>query len=156
MLHLREVPPLRRQVQGAGKVPSKEPGAQQPRVYKKLVRPSDSRDSNLEAPDMSQSLNADPAENRVPKLTTPISNEADLNSYKFARPRVYVKNDYESADASPLDHLKFIASNIGPKKRTPAYNQLIEGNFSSQGHVKARRRRNEKSLSTISTFRHLL
>ena len=65
---------------------------------------------------MSQSLNADPAENRVPKLTTPISNEADLNSYKFARPRVYVKNDYESADASPLDHLKFIASNIGPKK----------------------------------------
>ena len=51
---------------------------------------------------------------------------ADCNSYKFARPRVYVKNSFETADISRLDHLKYIATNVGPKGRTPAYNQFID------------------------------
>ncbi|RPH78809.1 MAG: hypothetical protein EHM77_06570, partial [Planctomycetaceae bacterium] len=51
---------------------------------------------------------------------------ADCNSYKFARPRVYVKNSFETADISRLDHLKYIATNVGPKGRTPAYSQFID------------------------------
>ena len=49
-----------------------------------------------------------------------------LNSYKFPRPRVYVKNCYESEDNSVVDHLKYISDNIGPKNRTPAYNEKID------------------------------
>jgi len=49
-----------------------------------------------------------------------------LNSYKFPRPRVYVKNCYESEDNSVVGHLKFISENIGPKNRTPAYNDNID------------------------------
>ncbi len=52
--------------------------------------------------------------------------ESILNSYKFSRPRVYVKNCYESEDTSVLGHLKYISENIGPKSRTPAYNQFID------------------------------
>ena len=52
--------------------------------------------------------------------------ESILNSYKFARPRVYVKNCYESEDSSVLGNLKYISENIGPKSRTPAYNQFID------------------------------
>ena len=49
-----------------------------------------------------------------------------LNSYKFPKPRVYVKNSYESAEVPVLDHLKFISENIGPKNRTPVYNEFID------------------------------
>ena len=49
-----------------------------------------------------------------------------LNSYKFAKPRIYVKNNYESQEISKIDHLKYIASNIGPKKRSPGYNSLVD------------------------------
>jgi len=31
----------------------------------------------------------------------------EANSYKFARPRVYVQNNYESAEISAVDHLKY-------------------------------------------------
>ncbi len=55
-----------------------------------------------------------------------ISSESELNSYKFPKPRVYVKNCYESEEVPVLDHLKFISENIGPKNRTPAYNQFID------------------------------
>ena len=54
------------------------------------------------------------------------SENSELNSYKFSRPRVYVKNCYESDDISELGHLKYISENIGPKSRTPAYNQFID------------------------------
>jgi len=54
------------------------------------------------------------------------SPQLSANSYKFARPRVYVKNCYESAGTSVLGHLKYISENIGPKSRTPAYNQFID------------------------------
>ena len=55
-----------------------------------------------------------------------LSDKSELNSYKFSRPRVYVKNCYESDDTSELGHLKFISENVGPKSRTPAYNQFID------------------------------
>jgi len=54
------------------------------------------------------------------------SQNLEANSYKFARPRVYVQNSYESADIKILDHLKYISTNIGPKERTPAYNQFLD------------------------------
>jgi len=54
------------------------------------------------------------------------SDGAGLNSYKFARPRVYVKNDFKSDSIPILDHLKFISENVGPKGRTPVYNEFID------------------------------
>ncbi len=37
-----------------------------------------------------------------------------------------MKNCYESEDNSVVDHLKYISDNIGPKNRTPAYNEKID------------------------------
>ncbi len=56
----------------------------------------------------------------------PPSNDSQLNSYKFARPRIYVQNSYESADISALDHLRYVSTNVGPKGRTPAYNHFLD------------------------------
>jgi hypothetical protein len=50
----------------------------------------------------------------------------EANSYKFARPRIYVQNGYESADISAIDHLRYISANVGPKERTPAYNHFLD------------------------------
>ena len=49
-----------------------------------------------------------------------------LNSYKFPRPRVYVRNSHEPSGFSQIDHLKFIASNVGPKVKTQCYNSLLD------------------------------
>ncbi len=54
------------------------------------------------------------------------SDGTDFNSYKFPRPRVYVKNDFKSDSIPILDHLKFISENVGPKGRTPVYNDFID------------------------------
>jgi hypothetical protein len=56
----------------------------------------------------------------------PSSIDSQLNSYKFARPRIYVQNSYESADISALDHLRYVSTNVGPKGRTPAYNHFLD------------------------------
>jgi hypothetical protein len=41
----------------------------------------------------------------------------EANSYKFARPRVYVQNNYESAEISAVDHLKY---KYRSKKQNPS------------------------------------
>jgi hypothetical protein len=53
------------------------------------------------------------------KESTETATNSEANSYKFARPRVYVQNSYQSADISALDHLKYISANVGPKEREP-------------------------------------
>ena len=59
-----------------------------------------------------------------------ISPDSDVNSYKFSKPRVYVKNCYDSVEVPHLDNLKFISENVGPKNRTPTYNQFIDRQLS--------------------------
>jgi hypothetical protein len=52
-------------------------------------------------------------------------NIAECNSYKFARPRFYTPNDFQGEKKTVFERLKFLAQNVGPKTRTPAYNDSI-------------------------------
>ena len=45
-----------------------------------------------------------------------------LNSYKFARPRLYIPNDYPASEKGMIDRLLTLSNQVGPKKRTPEYN----------------------------------
>ena len=76
---------------------------------------------------------------------------AEANSYKFARPRVYVQNGYKSAESSAIDHLKYIATNVGPKERTPAYNQFLDWQLqlSRPKNGKKEKERKEVSINNI-------
>ena len=51
--------------------------------------------------------------------------EVHLNSYKFAKPRLYIPNEYPSSDLNTLDRLKSLSSQVGPKARTPEYNDNL-------------------------------
>ena len=51
--------------------------------------------------------------------------QAELNSYKFAKPRQYIPNEYPSAGLSCLDRLKELSTQVGPKTRTPEYNDKL-------------------------------
>src|SRR5450830_965699 len=118
------------------KVPPK-PQRQRP---KKLESTSKLRDSSLEAVKTEKSLLCKKDENlqicnddlqtvqktEIYSEVCKSENYSDFNSYKFSRPRIYVKNDYKSARNSHLAHLQYIAANVGPKERTPAYSQFID------------------------------
>ena len=52
--------------------------------------------------------------------------ESELNSYKFPRPRVYVKNCYKSEKVPVLTTLKDISITVGSKPRLPEYDSYIE------------------------------
>ena len=79
------------------------------------------------------------------------NSSAEANSYKFARPRVYVQNGYKSAESSAIDHLKYIATNVGPKERTPAYNQFLDWQLqlSRPKNGKKEKERKEVSINNI-------
>ena len=49
----------------------------------------------------------------------------ELNSYKFARPRIYVSNDYPDSEISRLERLRNLVLTVGPKKRPEQYNALL-------------------------------
>ena len=89
----------------------------------------------------SQSSNLTPCGVNSQTVTPPsaLSENPALNSYKFSRPRVYVKNCFESDDISELGHLKYISENIGPKSRTPAYNQFIDWQLQAYRPKKGKR-----------------
>ena len=80
-----------------------------------------------------------------------ISSEPEINSYKFPKPRIYVKNSYESEEVPTLDHLKFISENIGPKNRTPAYIQFIDRQLllsnPSNRHLTGKGKKQQKSVN---------
>ena len=79
------------------------------------------------------------------------SDDSQLNSYKFSRPRIYVQNSYESADVSALDHLRYVSTNVGPKGRTPAYNHFLDRQLqlSRPKNGKKGQGRKEVSLNNI-------
>ena len=52
--------------------------------------------------------------------------ESEVNSYKFPRPRVYVKNCYKSEKVPVLTTLKEISITVGSKPRLPEYDSYIE------------------------------
>ena len=52
--------------------------------------------------------------------------DSELNSYKFPRPRVYVKNCYKSEKVPVLTTLKDISITVGSKPRLPEYDSYIE------------------------------
>lgn len=62
-----------------------------------------------------------------------------------------MQNGYESADISVIDHLKYIASNVGPKERTPAYNQFLDKQLqlSRPRNGKKEKERKEVSINNI-------
>ena len=76
-----------------------------------------------------------------------ISSDPELNSYKFPKPRVYVKNSYESVEVPFLDHLKFISENIGPKNRTPVYNQFIDRQLLLSNPSNRKGKKQQKSVN---------
>ena len=86
-----------------------------------------------------------------PLPCNPPSNDSQLNSYKFSRPRIYVQNSYESADISALDHLRYVSTNVGPKGRTPAYNHFLDRQLqiSRPKNGKKDKSRKEVSLNNI-------
>ena len=53
------------------------------------------------------------------------SETADVNSYKFARPRLYIPNEYPITELTHLDKLVQLSTHIGPKLRTPEYNDKL-------------------------------
>ena len=57
---------------------------------------------------------------------TPNPLSPSLNSYKFSKPRIYVKNIHPNSPHSQISHLCYIAQNIGPKSRTSAYNLFLD------------------------------
>src|SRR5450830_1489470 len=142
------------------KVPP-EPQRQRP---KKLGSTSKLRDSSLEAVKTEKSLFCEKAENsqiRNDDLQTVQKKEihsevrksetySDLNSYKFSRPRVYVKNDYKSAKCSHIKHLQYIAANVGPKERTPAYSRFINRLLLNSVHKTQKKKKgSEISINNI-------
>ena len=64
---------------------------------------SDLAETNKKVP----ALPCKPLEKSIPETATNPGTAAnpEANSYKFARERVYVQNNYESADISAIDHL---------------------------------------------------
>ncbi len=52
--------------------------------------------------------------------------DTQLNSYKFPKPRVYIKNSYTSHLLNPILNLHRISTSIGPKCRPNHYNQLLD------------------------------
>ena len=93
---------------------------------------SEAHDSATEAVLPRKSLRTDADLHLVAGIQTQKSkcnsdSDSDVNSYRFSKPRIYVKKDYKSAKYSHVEHLKFIAENVGPKDRTPAYDRLING-----------------------------
>ena len=76
----------------------------------------------------------------------------EANSYKFARPRVYVQNNYESAEISAVDHLKYISTNIGPKNRTPAYNHFLDRQLQLSRPKSSNKKKERRYLSAILIF----
>ncbi len=131
-----------------------------------MVRHPKKRDSNLEAnqakKNLTKSEDKDNSESPLKKVH-PLSSkpprndsqqpnhEPELNSFKFARPRIYVQNSYESADISALDHLKYVSTNVGPKGRTPAYNHFLDRQLqlSRPKSGKKDKNREEVSLNNI-------
>ena len=93
----------------------------------------------------------DPSCKPLEKITPETATDPEANSYKFARPRVYVQNNYESADISAIDHLKYIAANVGPKNRTPAYNHFLDRQLqlSRPKSISKGKQRKEVSLNNI-------
>ena len=61
----------------------------------------------------------------TPTTTTTNSTTPQLNSYKFPRPRIYIKNTFES-HFDPLQSLHYLSTTIGPKSRPHQYNQYID------------------------------
>ena len=52
-------------------------------------------------------------------------NSVNLNSYKFAKPRIYVSNDYPDSKVPRIERLKNLVQTVGPKKRPEQYNALL-------------------------------
>lgn len=75
---------------------------------------------------------------------------AQLNSYKFPRPRHYIRNDYTSSNLSHIDHLQFISINAGPKQRTSPYNSMLSNLLqSSNPHKTKPPKKRQVSLNNI-------
>ena len=52
--------------------------------------------------------------------------QAELNSYKFPKPRVFIKNEFESPDLTHLEVLSQIAETVGQRTRPKNYNQFLD------------------------------
>src|SRR5450830_364582 len=146
-----EVSPLLRQMCRAGTFPAKT----QRTGPKKRVVTSEAHDSATEAVLPRKSLRTDADLHLVAGIQTQKSkcnsdSDSDVNSYRFSKPRIYVKNDYKSAKSSHLEHLKFVAENVGPKNRTPAYDRLINGLL--QNEVVKNQKRGKKQEVSINSI----
>jgi hypothetical protein len=58
-------------------------------------------------------------------ITLVCTDSPALNSYKFSKPRVYVKNDYPDSDINHYDRLKEVSLLVGSKARPESYNEYI-------------------------------
>ena len=69
---------------------------------------------------------------------------SELNSYKYAKPRIYVKNEFPDTDIHPLDRIREISLLIGSKERPESYNEKINSLLAISQRKNAKLRR--KSL----------
>ena len=102
-------------------------------------------------PSLSGSLSTSPKSSELSDSAQKSSESLEANSYKFSRPRVYVKNCFESDRISVLDHLKYIATNVGPKGRTPAYEQFLTRQL-QQARPKSSKKATKKKEVSINNI----
>ena len=76
--------------------------------------------------------------------------DSELNSYKFPRPRVYVKNCYKSENVPVSTTLNDISVNVGSKPRLPDYEKYIDSQLQhSQPSKKKIRGIKEDELKSV-------
>jgi hypothetical protein len=74
----------------------------------------------------------------------------NVNSYKFSKPRIYIKNDFQTEDKPLIDILREICCIMGTKHKPSSYNTMIDG-LLSKSKKNSKKSRKIVSLNNSSS-----